>query len=224
MSTDKTGANEALVHQTRRYVLRPDTTADDVEDYAQVYGWPVVHQNDRDRENQVDGQIVWAAEGNPLWERHLGALALHYIVDATAGIGYIVVTGEDQDYSDSLAMAVARYLNAWTVEELYREYDEADTVRTVGQSVLRLGLAAPPEFDGGVFDRITDAMSSGDPAIRYSALWGSSYTGYWQFVEPLCELVEHEPEDWIRRRAQSVIDAFDSARKEGPLPRAATPG
>ncbi|MFJ6598613.1 hypothetical protein ACIQPP_49250 [Streptomyces violaceusniger] len=217
MSTDKHGAKEAPVHQTRRYVLRPDTTADDVDEYAQVYGWPVVHQNDRDRENQVDGQIIWATEGHPLRERHLGALALHYIVDATSGIGYIVVTGEDQGFADSLALAAARYLNTWTVKELYREYDEADAVRAVGQSVLRLGLAAPPDFDEGVFGRIADAMSRRDPAIRYSALWGASYTGYWQFVEPIRELAEGEPEDWIRDRARSVIDAFESAREEGSI-------
>ncbi|WP_326692079.1 hypothetical protein OIE63_36350 [Streptomyces sp. NBC_01795] len=217
MRTDKPGVKGAALHRTRRYVLRPDTTADDVDDYAQVNGWPVVHQNDRDRESQVDGQIIWATEGHPLWDRHLGGYALHYIVDATAGIGYIVVSGEDQEYADSLALAAAMYLNTWTVEELYREYDEADAMRAVGQSVLRLGLAAPPEFDEGVFDRITDAMASKDPAIRYSALWGASYTGYWHFVEPIRELTEDEPEDWIRQRAQSVIGAFESAREEGSI-------
>ncbi|MEU6264250.1 hypothetical protein [Saccharopolyspora shandongensis] len=95
MTADEHDADEAPKHQTRRYVLRSDTGVDDLHDYAaRVLQWSVIHQQARDAANQIDGEVAWAPEhGSP----SLRDIALHYIVDAVAGIGYLELAERDPE-------------------------------------------------------------------------------------------------------------------------------
>jgi hypothetical protein len=189
---------------TRRYVLRPDVTADHVDEVAHSLDWPLVHQQDRDREAGVDGQLIWQGP----------EVSLHYIVDATSGIGYVVLAGKDGTTVESVARQVVERLAPWTLEELTTAFDKADNPRDRAQFALRIGLAAPTDFDEGVLRRIGETFADQEPKVRYAGLWASTYTGYTEFVPVVEDIAVNDPEEYVRSRAASILEAFRRAGEQ----------
>ncbi|GGO94890.1 hypothetical protein [Wenjunlia tyrosinilytica] len=189
---------------TRRHVLRPDVTADHVDEVARSLDWPLVHQQDRDREAGVDGQLIWQGP----------EVSLHYIVDATSGIGYVLLAGKDEEAVEPAARQVVARLAPWTLEELFAAFDKADTARDRAQFALRIGLAAPKDFDEGVFRRIGAALSDQEPKVRYAGLWASTYTGWTEFVPVMENIALNDPEEYVRSRAASILEAFRRAGEQ----------
>jgi len=187
-------------YQSGRYVMRPHVGWERVDAFANRFGRQLVHSNERSRTDGVDGQSIWADGTGP---------AVHYIVDATAGIGYVVITGDDRSAAQRVEHEVVRDLQPWVLDELLAAFDEAEELRDRMQYVLRIGLAAPEGFDENSFARISAGLSADDHRIRYAALWATTYTGYQEFV-PVIEshlLVDGE-EEFVQVRARSVLDSF----------------
>ncbi|MFI1255246.1 hypothetical protein ACH4U6_15835 [Streptomyces netropsis] len=189
------------LHQSRRYVLRSEVSADDIDDFALAWGWPLVHETPRDRDEQVDGQLIW--QGLP-------DVALHFIVDATSGVAYVVFTGDGRSSVEPFEQQFVDQVPLWGLDELFRAFDEAEDARTRAQHVLRMGLAAPPEFDEGVFRRISETVANSEPKVRYAGLWATTYTGYQRFVPVIRRVSLEDPEDYVRSRALSIVKAFEA--------------
>lgn len=190
---------ESEIYQSRRYVMRPEQTYEKVDGFATGSGWDLVHQNPRDREAGIDGQLIWSVSDS---------VALHYIVDATAGIGYVVVTAESAEMASDVERQVLSVLRPWSQDELLKAFDEATEERDRGQYVLRLGLAAPAEFSAEIFARVSRIYAADEPRLRYVGLWAATYTGYQEFVPVIEELLLDDEEEYIRTRAASVVAAF----------------
>lgn len=188
-------------HQTHRYVVRPETTWEDVDRFARALGWPLVRTIYQDREEGVDGQVIWQA---------LDVAALHYIEDAISSIGYIVVTGQQERTAEAVAEQAAEALNAWSLDELFEAFDGVSDARSRAQMALRIGLAAPPEFNEGVLSRITKVLSDSDPRVRIAGLWATTYAVYPEFVSAVRKIAEDEKVDWVRERAKGILKAFET--------------
>jgi hypothetical protein len=187
-------------YRTQRYVLRPEKHWDDVAAFADRLGWPLAHETTRNQNEGLDGQMIWQSPAG---------VSLHYVVDATSGIGYITLAGPDQKTVEDFTAQALEALDPWQLTELFHEYDRATEVAERGKLTLRLGLAAPPEFTEGCFRRIASSLSDSDPRIRLAGLWAASYTGYQAFVPVVRRVAEEDSEEWLRTRASSIVAAFD---------------
>jgi hypothetical protein len=192
---------DAYNYQTRRYVLRPGVTAEEVDEFSLARDWELVREIARDRDAGVDGQLIWQGPSD---------VSLHYIVDAMSGVGYIVLAGQDEGSVAPFAREAVEHLDPWKLEELFQAFDGADDARSQAQNALRIGLAAGPEFDDGVFRRISDTYADEEPKVRYAGLWAATYTGYPQFVPPIAEVADNDQEEWVRSRAADILTAFES--------------
>lgn len=186
-------------------MLRPETTADEVDNFATGLGWELVTEIERDREGGVDGQLIWQGQLD---------VALHFIVDATSGVPYVVLTGAEEEEVRPVEERFIAHLRPLTLDAVIRDFDAADDDRDRARGVVRMGLAAPEEFHAGAFLRICETYSETDPRVRYAGLWAATYTGYQQFVDVLREIAQNDPEEYVRSRAATIVTAFTSESEE----------
>lgn len=187
-------------YRTQRYVLRPEKHWDDVAAFADRLGWPLAYETARNKNEGLDGQMIWQSPAG---------VSLHYVVDATSGIGYITLAGPDQETVEGFTAQALEVLDPWQLTELFQEYDRATDLAARGKLTLRLGLAASPEFSEACFRRIGLSLSDSDPGIRLAGLWAASYTGYQEFVPAVRRVAEEASEEWLRTRASSIVAAFE---------------
>lgn len=197
---------------TRRRVLRPETTVEHVDEFAKGFQWPMVSVTERDRQAGTDGEVVWQADGHTVGKRVLKTGSLRYVQDAMFGIGYILFTGDPQGVAETLAATADQTLRPWTVQDLCQAFDQSADPRSRGQAVLRLGLAAPAAPDRQAFDRIAAALADQDARVRYAAVYAASYTRYGEFPPRLRKIAEHDPEQFLRERAASVLRTMDGIK------------
>ncbi|MGP3982000.1 HEAT repeat domain-containing protein [Streptomyces sp. KR80] len=186
-------------YRTHRYVLHPDTHWNDVGDFADTLGWPLAYETTRNQAEGTDGQMIWQSPSG---------ISLHYIVDATSGIGYVTLAGPDEQTVTPFITQVHESLKPWQLEELYQRFDSEDDPVERGRLTLRIGLAAPPELTHGCFIRIQTSLTDEDSRIRLAGLWAVSYTGYQEFVPAVREVAHGDSEAWLRMRAESIVSAF----------------
>lgn len=192
-------------YRTHRYVLHPDKHWGDVAELADEFGWPLVYQRPRDQARGMDGQMIWQSDSG---------VSVHYIVDATAGIGYITFAGPDADAVSPFLSRATAVLSPWRLEELYQRFDDESDPVERGRLALRLGLAAPSEVTRGCVERIERVLADDDARVRLAGLWSVTYTGYEEFVETVQRMAEEDPEPMVRSRAESVGRAFAVAGEE----------
>ncbi|MEU8925683.1 hypothetical protein AB0D10_32925 [Kitasatospora sp. NPDC048545] len=188
-------------YQSDRYVLRPGVGAEQVDGVALGLGWELVREIPRDKDEGVDGQLIWLGAGN---------VSLHYVVDATSGIGYVLLAGPSRPAVEPFVGPVVDRLRPWTLPELFELLDEADEPRERVRNTLRIGLAASAEFDKEVFRRISGTYTDGEAQVRLAGLWAATYTGYRQLLPQIREIASHDQVEWIRSRAESIASAFES--------------
>lgn len=189
-------------YQTRRHVVRHETSWEDVGQFAKSLGWQLVKKIHSEPEDAVDGQVIWQA---------LDVAALHYTEDATSGIDYFVLVGQNERTVEALAQQASDAVRPLTLDETFQEFDQADDPLTRAQSVLQVGLAAPQQFDAGVFSRVSDALADPDDRVRLAGLWATTYSGYPEFLPKLQELASREPDHAVRAQAQTIVDGFSKA-------------
>ncbi|MFE6867522.1 HEAT repeat domain-containing protein [Kitasatospora sp. NPDC057692] len=188
-------------YQSDRYVLRPGVGAEQADDVARGLGWELVREIARDKQEGVDGQLIWLGPDD---------VSLHYVVDALSGIGYTVLAGPGRTAVEPFVGPVLDHLRPWTLPELFERLDEADEPRERVRNILRIGLAAAAAFDEEVFRRISGTYADSEPRVRLAGLWAATYTGYPQFLPRIREIASHDPDESLRSRAASIATAFAS--------------
>ncbi|WP_240487329.1 hypothetical protein [Actinomadura flavalba] len=182
-------------YQTPRRVLRPGTTVEDVDAFAQLLRWPVAEVTERDRAAGTDGRVTWRGDG---------PAALHYLEDAMFGIGHYVVSGPRAAAEDTAAQA-AEALDAFTVKELCAAVDEAPDARARGQATVWLGLAAGGDDDADARSRLAVALTDREALVRYAALFAVAYAGAAPFAATIRKMAEGDPEPRVRDRAAELL-------------------
>ncbi|MGW0791111.1 hypothetical protein ACWD04_23425 [Streptomyces sp. NPDC002911] len=188
--------------RTRRMVLRPRFSEDEVNRLAVELGWPRREEYAADPEEGTPYQVVWAAGPK---------LSLHYFEDDIARNSYVVVVGEDAAAVRGAAEIIEVRLHTWRLDELVAEVDSSSGPTELTQAVIRAGLGAPEEFDDRFFTRINDALRHSDTRVRESAVWSVSYVPYPNYRPQLVQVRDHDPDEDLRDTAGLLLEGFDEA-------------
>ena len=75
-------------------------------------------------------------------------------------------------------------------------------------AVLRVALAAGPEFDAEFFRALTETAQDPDPFVRNAAAWSTTYLEWPQSLDLLREMESRDPDERVRQSARGLLDDF----------------
>jgi hypothetical protein len=185
-------------YSSRRLVTRECPCLDDITALAQGNGWPISSDDSDNRKHEVKWDV------GP-------QVTLHYVEDKVILMCYIFVTSTLPNLANGYADAIERELGTLTVDQISDMVEmEQDPVRQ-GSEIIRLGVAAPPDYDDDVFERISTALGARDERLREMAIWATSYSAYPQYRPLLRRIANEDPVQRLRERAEMMLEAFDRA-------------
>ncbi|MFE2599558.1 HEAT repeat domain-containing protein [Streptomyces sp. NPDC059396] len=183
-----------------RHVLHPEVGKTVVSEFARLLNWPMVEDVERNRDENVDGLTEWELPNE---------ISFFYCEDSDFGIPYFAFTGPHQRAVAPLVAQAQAALTPWKLDELFRKYDETNNDQELAETTLLVAIAAPNILHEGVFSRICTSMNSENENVRWVGVWSTTYTGYQEFLPHIQRMCESDPVDWVKRRAQSVLAAFN---------------
>lgn len=130
---------------------------------------------------------------------------LHYVEDFTSRQRYVYVSSTSEIAASRLATLVESDLHVVTLDNLLEACDNSVGADR-GRAIMRLGVAAPHEYSGAVFDRINTGMEDTDPRIRMVSLLAATYSPWPQYLDQISRLANSDPNEEIRRQASHFLD------------------
>lgn len=194
-----------MVYRTRRRVLRHSPMADEINELAQSYGWPVVYEADRDFDRGTGREVNWGVTEQVV----LGYLESHISNDCC-----LVGVGKDPELAERVVrqMDVDLEDEIESLVELLAAIQEDEDPRRLAQSLVRAGFGAPREFDEEFFDAFAKAARENDEyRVRDIAISSLAYIEWPEFKPMLEEIKAHDPEEQVRARASMVLRAYEAA-------------
>ncbi|MFF1355521.1 HEAT repeat domain-containing protein [Streptomyces sp. NPDC058297] len=179
--------------------------ADEINELAQSYGWPVVYEADRDFDKGKGREVNWGVTEQVV----LGYLESHISNDCC-----IVAVGNSLELPERVVRQMDDDLEGEieSVADLLRAIQDEEDPRRLAQSLVRAGFGAPREFDQGFFDAFAKASREHDDyRVRDIAISSLVYMEWPEFKPLLEEIREHDPEDQVRARAAIVLRAYEAA-------------
>lgn len=190
-----------------RLVLRERSPHPEVMRYAEDQGWLFIGEIPEQSDEGTHHQISWSVGTN---------LHVHYLEDPVSRAGYLIVSGSDPNMIASLAREIELELESWSLDELIDAVDTAEDSRDKARLVVHLGIAAPLEFNGRIFENIARALQHEEEAIRHAALWATSFSPWPQYRAKLAEVAREDPSPELKEAAKAVLEGFDATGVDGP--------
>ncbi|RJO78274.1 hypothetical protein D5S18_04965 [Nocardia panacis] len=186
-----------MTDRSRRLVLRDGVDESAVAELAALLGWPLRADIPADRQEWTPRQVAW----------YVGpAIALTYVEDLLSGFPYVMITGSDEKVLSATVELAEQKLNTWRLAELIGDVDPEADPATYAESVLRLGMGAPVEFDEEFFGTLRRALRSGAADVRQSAVWAITYEPWPAYATLLEEFLDNEPDQAIADLALNVLE------------------
>jgi len=190
----------AFSYQTSKLLMRKEVPSlDEVSQLAQRRGWPLLGDDDA---NKGKYEVLW--EPDP-------SSNFHYVEDGIVRMCYVSISGATASIVQHYADIVASELDLLLLPEITERVDAEEDPLSFGREIIRLGIAAPYTYDGGVYARISGALQSPDDRVRDMALWAATYSPYAEYRPILRTVAENDQVPRIRERAAMVLEAFDHA-------------
>lgn len=187
-------------YRSTRRVLRSSNGEVDVRNLAEAQDWAIMSADAADPERGTPARTRWRVVRRVLFQ---------LTKDVLTGREYYFLAGRHAEEVERCAHAVAKHLDAWDINELVALEADQDS-RERGQTIMRLGLAAPYEFEPQVFAVIQRALADASPDIRNVGVFACSYSP-WPNYRPLLEKIRAEdPSPELRETAGAALRAFDS--------------
>lgn len=182
-----------------RMVLREEATEEDVQGLARGLSMTKIRDVSSPERQTIVREITWEANSG---------IRLHYAADYLSASRVISVEGNDDEHFRRFIEVVVTQLRPWTLGELIDEVDSssADEPRVLARAVIRLGVGAPNEYAGEVFDRISVAMHSPDSWVRKAAIWATMYSQWPQFLPLLEEIANTDADEAMRNDARRMVN------------------
>jgi len=154
-----------------------------------------------DTENQVPYELHFKAED--------GDLQVAYVEDPISECSYVIISGQDQNEASSLVKEKADY---WTREEILSAWNSArnDTEKIL--SVLRVGVAAPYEYQAQYADALVKGISNEDSNVREASMVAIGYRDWKEFDSVLEEMSDKDPDEQCRKRAKIMLEIRNRER------------
>jgi hypothetical protein len=166
-----------------------------VEMVASAAEWPLVAGNAPGSESYSYRRTWGVAAG--LW--------LEYIEDLTTAVAVAVAFGEDGVQVVDLAGRLTGILRPCTRQELLTPVPADAPVPERIRAILRLALAAPPEFDGEIFSLLAAGFDDAEMQVRNAATWTTVYVDWPQLKDLLARVADSDPAEEMRRNARQLL-------------------
>jgi hypothetical protein len=189
-------------YRTVRRVLRNYPAEADVEELSRKRDWHRIGIKNRDPDSGTNYEVMWLTDE---------ALTLHYVEDEVARHAFVFFMGRDVEVADSYDRATLDGLDFWTLGETIAAMNQATEGPDRALSLLRMGLAAPYEFNEAVFSRVETALQDDIPEMRLAATWAASYAPYAQYRPLLRRVADEDSSADVRQLAIATLRAFDEA-------------
>ncbi|MGM0344561.1 hypothetical protein [Streptomyces sp. Adlamb9] len=183
---------------TQRTLFTEQAARDQVLAYAAEMGWrTALVEGDPTRENfRVNFEVA-------------PEVFVHYVEDFTSRQRYFYVTGPTELAIDQLATLVASDLATYALSDFLRACDVAEGVERA-RANMRLGVAAPYDYDEDVFERISAGMRHEDPRVRRLSMWATTYSPWGQYLPLLRDIARADPDPALRDRAVTILSVYES--------------
>jgi hypothetical protein len=190
-------------HRSRRLVLQASQTArEDVAEYAESFGWPLLEEPRADAEGETLPETMW---------RISSTVNLHFVVDDATGCPYVYVTAAHHDQCQAFCAHAEQHLNVWPRDQLLGAYDDSSSVEERSGLLLMLALASPQNIDEEGRERIMVALRDPAEDVREAAIYATSYTPDPQYRPLLEGITESDPVEILREDAADMLAAYDEA-------------
>jgi hypothetical protein len=196
----------AETYYSPRLLLKHCPAEDMVSRYAAKLGWTPIGVTPADPAALSPREVRWVA--SPV-------LRVHYAENDVTAQCYVYVAGEHPALLQALAITMAEDLDAWTLDEPARAFDESADESTLGATLIQLAMGAPQEFDSRAFRRIEQALSHRSEQMRDLAIWATSFASWPEFRRPLTKVANEDESPTLRGKASRMLDSFDAAGVPG---------
>ena len=151
-----------------------------------------------DRDQQIPYRLTWVTPDEQT--------GIHYIEDYIVGFPYVVIDGKD---IEKAAEAIKSHFEIYSPSEIFQIIENTSTtVPEKIEAVLRLGVAAPQEFDPEFFRVFQIAFNDPAPTVRSAALQAWTYVGWKEFVPILEKIKIEDPNETIRSEAELMLKIY----------------
>lgn len=180
---------------SKRVVLSPEVTRDDVETAAYVLRFlinnRIEHRDDQPRED--------------IWESRDGSTWLHEIEDHITGLRYLVIRGTDVDKT---VRRLRKLLSTVTHTDALHALKDANNRDDKLLALYQLGAAAPEKANSRVVAAFKRALKDPDPDLRYAALVAIAYSGWPEMKEVVHRTMEEDPSETVRDAAGRLLASY----------------
>src|ERR1041384_3735323 len=160
-------------------VVRPPAGRESVEMVTSAGEWQLVETNEGDESAAYMVFRTWAPAPD-LW--------LSLVEDATTKACVLIAFGKDGERVADLAQRMSVFVPVMAREEVVAGPGAAKDPQERIPAVLRVALAARPEFDAALFRVLTDMAQDPDPFVRNAAAWSTTYLEWPQSLDLLREM------------------------------------
>ena len=182
-----------------RMVVRPPAGRASVEMVTSAGEWQLVETNEGEESAAYMVFRTWAPAPG-LW--------LSLTEDTTTQACVLIAYGDDGEQVADLAHRMSVFVPVMTREEVVAGPGAAKDPQVKIPAVLRVALAAMPEFDAAIFQVLTDAAQDPDPFVRNAAAWSTTYLEWPQSLDMLREMASQDPDERVRNSARDLLDDF----------------
>ncbi|MER7379716.1 HEAT repeat domain-containing protein [Streptomyces lanatus] len=136
------------------------------------------------------------------------ALWLSLVEDMTTKACVLIAFGADGEQVADLAHRMSVFVPVMSREEVLAGPDMAEDPQGRIPAILRVALAAGPEFDAGLFRILTETAQDPDPFVRNATAWSTTYLEWPQSLDLLRELASQDPDERVRQSARDLLNDF----------------
>jgi hypothetical protein len=189
-------------YESERFVLRDGVPLEEVDALSRGLHLQLLDQVPPDPEQNTPHQIIWGIED---YQRTY----LCYEADINIGHSCVFVKSTNAEAIRFVIDAILGNLAIWDRQGMFDSVAAASSVNERGRAVLRVGFAAPPEFDEEYFTVLTNALRDPAAEIRTTALWALMYAPWTDYLPMLTSMSESDPSSRIREQAQTMRRALE---------------
>jgi hypothetical protein len=178
-----------------RVVLRPDVTADDVDDAALDLDWSLVGHWDATDERPYEDRYLDPTERT----------SVSFVDDTYVGLRYLVVSGPDLE---PVAAEAREMLPTVPAAEALAALAGARTSADRAAAVPAVALAADPDDRASAAAALREAALEGDDEVRLAVVRASTYVGWPELREVLATLRDSASGPAVRHLAGVALDGL----------------
>ena len=142
------------------------------------------------------------------------AVIFVYAEDEVSKSSYLYVTGRDAADVEARIAAIADDLDPLTMNELSAAVEEAGDGPPLARALLRVGLGAPLEFDGSVFDLIRSGLTNEDEMVRQSTVYALTYSPWLEWLPVLREVARSDSSADVRELAAATAEQLETMDRD----------